>query len=411
MDYEKKYKEAIERAKIWQEHLYDVNDKDYADELNYIFPELKESEDEKTKKEIINYFKCQSRDEPSRRDTHNKWIGYIEKHALSKDDYDFLRDCARVLKTFGWQSYADRLTGLCPALGEEAKVMMSTPIIFDESEDERIRKELIFYFQEEIPQCSIQEHADKMKEFISWLKRREVERTKLELKAGNSYFCYKSRWERADSETFKKGLIYKCNKDGVLDNFVIKNPEQHFIEIKNECIAWLEKQGQKSAEWSYNDDVHRDAAIRYLKGIQSPHDTAYQMKEETINWLKSLKDRVQPQPKQEWSEEDETMITDLSVIVHTYFSEISGIPFKHDLSEDKIRTWLKSLRPPYYCDSCKLKKSIEKSTLDIEIPFGAKDSELIEETISIPDGCYAIIKGNKVIIRKLQAKRLNFNKK
>jgi len=114
-----------------------------------------------------------------------------------------------------------------------------------ESEDERIRKEMIFYFQEEIPQCSIQEHSDKMREFISWLKRQEIECIKLELKAGNSYFCYKSRWERADNETFKKGLIYKCNKDGVLDNFVIKNPEQHFIEIKDERIAWLEKQGEQ----------------------------------------------------------------------------------------------------------------------------------------------------------------------
>lgn len=112
------------------------------------------------------------------------------------------------------------------------------------SDDERIRKEMIFYFQEEIPQCSIQEHSDKMREFISWLKRQEIECIKLELKAGNSYFCYKSRWERADNETFKKGLIYKCNKDGVLDNFVIKNPEQHFIEIKDERIAWLEKQGE-----------------------------------------------------------------------------------------------------------------------------------------------------------------------
>lgn len=117
-----------------------------------------------------------------------------------------------------------------------------------DSEDEKIRKEMIFYFTEEIPQCSIQEHSDKMREFISWLKRQEVERTKLELKAGNSYFCYKSRWERADSETFKKGLIYKCNKDGVLDNFVIKNPEQHFIEIKDERISWLEKQGEKGTK-------------------------------------------------------------------------------------------------------------------------------------------------------------------
>jgi hypothetical protein len=130
-------------------------------------------------------------------------------------------------------------------IGEEAtEIEYIFPELKGESEDERIRKEMIFYFTEEIPQCSIQEHSDKMREFISWLKRQEVERTKLELKAGSSYFCYKSRWERADSETFKKGLIYMCNKDGVLDNFVIKNPEQHFIEIKDERIAWLEKQGE-----------------------------------------------------------------------------------------------------------------------------------------------------------------------
>ena len=122
-----------------------------------------------------------------------------------------------------------------------------------ESEDEKIRKEMIFYFTEEIPQCSIQEHSDKMREFISWLKRQEVERTKLELKAGSSYFCYKSRWERADSETFKKGLIYMCNKDGVLDNFVIKNPEQHFIEIKDERITWLEKHGEQKKSYDTCD--------------------------------------------------------------------------------------------------------------------------------------------------------------
>ena len=55
MDYEK-YKEALERAKIWQKHLYEVGDKDYADELNYIFPELAMSEDEKIRKALIDFF-------------------------------------------------------------------------------------------------------------------------------------------------------------------------------------------------------------------------------------------------------------------------------------------------------------------------------------------------------------------
>ena len=56
MDYEK-YKEALERAKIWQKHLYEVGDKDYADELNYIFPELKESEGERIRKFLIEDIK------------------------------------------------------------------------------------------------------------------------------------------------------------------------------------------------------------------------------------------------------------------------------------------------------------------------------------------------------------------
>ena len=59
MDYEKKYKETLEKVKIWQNHLYEVGDKDYADELYYIFPELKESEDERMLREIKRYIKEQ----------------------------------------------------------------------------------------------------------------------------------------------------------------------------------------------------------------------------------------------------------------------------------------------------------------------------------------------------------------
>ena len=55
MDYEKAYKEALERAKMWQEHLNEVGYKDFADELNYIFSGLRESEDEKIRKMIINH--------------------------------------------------------------------------------------------------------------------------------------------------------------------------------------------------------------------------------------------------------------------------------------------------------------------------------------------------------------------
>lgn len=42
-----------------------------------------------------------------------------------------------------------------------------------ESEDERIRKELIFFLKKEIPQCSIKEHADKLKAFVSYLEKQK----------------------------------------------------------------------------------------------------------------------------------------------------------------------------------------------------------------------------------------------
>jgi hypothetical protein len=203
-----------------------------------------------------------------------------------------------------------------------------------ESEDEKIRKEMIFYFTEEIPQCSIQEHSDKMREFISWLKRQEVERTKLELKAGSSYFCYKSRWERADSETFKKGLIYMCNKDGVLDNFVIKNPEQHFIEIKDERIAWLEKQGeQKPAEWSEEDEKIRQTIINEFEQCSEWCCSNGLTKEDCINWLKK-------QEYFKWDDEDNENMNSLCVLLDQMVS-INAIGNEHSI---EYKNWLKSLK-------------------------------------------------------------------
>ena len=59
-----------------------------------------------------------------------------------------------------------------------------------------------------------------------------------------------------------------------------------------------------------------------------------------------------------------------------------------------------------FCCDCfePIEDSEQKPILDVEIPFGAKDSELVEEAITIPDDCYAIIEDNKVILRKGEKK-------
>lgn len=50
MDYEKKYNEALERARQFSEHPLQ---EDSSNIVEYIFPELQESEDERIRKEIL----------------------------------------------------------------------------------------------------------------------------------------------------------------------------------------------------------------------------------------------------------------------------------------------------------------------------------------------------------------------
>ena len=52
MDYEKKYKEALEKARLSRLQLLDIGEE--ATEIEYIFPELKESKDERIKKAITH---------------------------------------------------------------------------------------------------------------------------------------------------------------------------------------------------------------------------------------------------------------------------------------------------------------------------------------------------------------------
>ena len=57
MNYEKAYKEALERAKNLRKDAIDMGENIRAKQCEIIFPELKESEDERIRKELIQYIK------------------------------------------------------------------------------------------------------------------------------------------------------------------------------------------------------------------------------------------------------------------------------------------------------------------------------------------------------------------
>ena len=83
--YEKKYKEALEKAKKLHKDAITLQLEQDIKDYEYIFPELAESEDERIRKELLEH--CKNQAKPYIQ-TGNKcpqiqsWIEWLEKHNL-----------------------------------------------------------------------------------------------------------------------------------------------------------------------------------------------------------------------------------------------------------------------------------------------------------------------------------------
>lgn len=107
--------------------------------------------------------------------------------------------------------------------------------------------------------------------------------------------------------------------------------------------------GGISPNWSEEDGMILSLIVNSLKFIRDTlsHDDKYTVDvgsfEGQIEWLKSLQDRVQPQPKQEWSEEDKYM-----------YDILCGTIENTDINENtkyKLISWLKSLQDRVGCEA------------------------------------------------------------
>jgi hemerythrin superfamily protein len=87
--YEKKYKEAIERMKSWARGEHPECFSEAQKTAEFIFPELKESEDERIRKELLEH--CKNQAKPYIQ-TGNKcpqiqsWIAWLEKQGEDKKE-------------------------------------------------------------------------------------------------------------------------------------------------------------------------------------------------------------------------------------------------------------------------------------------------------------------------------------
>ncbi len=124
-----------------------------------------------------------------------------------------------------------------------------------ESEDERIRKELISFLQLPHPQFVGER---KQERWLAWLeKQAPVEH--FELKRGHWYMCHRAYCCRADYLTVQEGERFEYKEDGVVKGFVIKDPEKYFIEVH----------APAPMEDDQNDEVRRRSTIQVLEYAKS----------------------------------------------------------------------------------------------------------------------------------------------
>ena len=166
-----------------------------------------------------------------------------------------------------------------------------------EPEDEEVRNEiikLVKYYYGATLGCKHTVSRDKM---LAWIEKQDPKKHEEELEK-----AYKT----ADEVQYKRGY-----EDAVKDT---------------------EKQGEQVPAWGEEDESIA-LGIEQIVNCASLLNIAPDKLDKVRNWLKSIKDRVIPQPKQEWSEEDKAML--VSII-----SDFAAA-HKSSIGQDK---WLKSLK-------------------------------------------------------------------
>ena len=206
-----------------------------------------------------------------------------------------------------------------------------------ESEDEKIRKWLIDYLWKE--KIFLQEAHSSVEnnpkyrcvmDAIAWLEKQgRVKESQI------SQHENKMCKENDDSLTSEDKQIMKEIAEFIY-NSAFKPKD---IKKKEKWLTWLEKQGEQKPVWSERDEK-MFRSLHNLIYVVRDCDCNSSEKKELSDWLESLKDRVQPQPKQEWGKEDEKYIRLSTDIINSALR--AG--FCVQLDRDRCVDWLKSLK-------------------------------------------------------------------
>lgn len=294
MNYEERYKQAIEAAKR-ELHCCGSLDCDAARQIFRFFPELRESEDEKISKEITSFLENVGVEEIKKipRDI-SEWFTWLKKQG-NHNEQNFWEMCNHCEYFDGYDLCLHKMN--FGAVTDELKENCRNNKLFIEKQDE---------------QKPWSEEDEKMLE--------------------DTISCL-SAYQSPD---ISKGLCYQ------------------------EQIDWLKSlkpQPRPKREWSEEDEEMFDAIIADIKFTQKAHnyDVDQVVYEEEIDWLKSIKDRVQS--KQEWGEYDKIQLSEAIQMI-----EANGTWIRSEDAVKKVSNWLKSIKPNHWKPSKEQMEELEYVT-------------------------------------------------
>lgn len=372
----KAYDKALEKAKIWQEHLYDVNDKDYADELNYIFPELSESEDEKIRKDILCYFEHYAHDIKGA--DLQKWVAWLEKQGennkslyirfgdIPKNEkskvyngeieigtekgvsvYPAFEDSEGnivlglslpITKTSLYTQqhlleYDNRpcylVSGDYVGKGTDGEPLLRNIKIIREIKDFRVNQsEQKPILDIEIPFGAKDSELQEATYYIPKGFYAEIDNDKVVIKKGEK----PTAWSEENGRRIQRisDFIWK-NRKGDTDDIYQQEQDVKWLKSLKDRVG-CEANCTTTKEWSEEDEHRVKDTIYFLDTAKKHYASAVEL-DACIDWLKSLEDRVQP--KQEWSAEDNSVLKDIKVAVASYWDEDT---------ENIILDWLKTFK-------------------------------------------------------------------
>lgn len=207
-----------------------------------------------------------------------------------------------------------------------------------ENEDEKIRKEVIDILKLNIKGAESQMQAS-----------RGVNRT-FEIYACNKVIAWLEKqgeslcWIKCSDELPNRDGTYLVVTDGS-QNDVYDMAKYDSIDgwhKASEILYWMpipqlnnKSIVEQKPAWSEEDKLKMDTLIHVITNQKGSVIFEGFLPEELVNWLKSLRGRVQPQPNKDWSQEDEMMVNDI----------IKAIDTRYAVSDyNEMVSWLKSLK-------------------------------------------------------------------